>query len=230
MRKIIGILLIGVLTACNNVGVTETEVQAVQSVLDFYGGICNRHKGFEAKNGETDTYFELEMSQSELVESYSNMLELPASNIAYLFYSNLNDEQDNYTYVKVKINLSNGQSHEYSYSARDLKEIESLTPLLQSITDKIKAQDYEGLISQFDKNIASNLTSEQLKAYCVPYDSAYGRVDNTQFQGYSFFEGETDNRPLAHIAGIMIRENENTPISLFIDRKSKKVVTMKYDF
>jgi len=102
MRKIIGILLIGVLTACNNVGVTDTEVQAVQSVLDFYGGICNRHKGFNSENGETDTYFELEMSQSELIESYSNMLELPASNIAYLFYSNLNDEQDNYTHVKVK--------------------------------------------------------------------------------------------------------------------------------
>jgi len=230
MRKLIGILLIGMLTACNKVGVTETEVQAVQSVLDFYGGECNRHKGFSTTNNETETYFELEMSQSQLIESYAKILKLPASNIAYLFYSNLKDEQDNYTHVNVKINLSNGKSHEYSYKAQDLKEIENLIPFLQTASEKIKSQDYKGLLSQFDKDISSNLSATQLKTYCTSYDSAYGKIEMIQFQGYDFFEGKEDNRPLVNLAGIMIRENNNTPFSLFIDRESRKIITMKYEF
>ena len=232
MRKAIGILIIGIglLSACNNAGVTNTEMQAVQSVLDFYGGICNRHKGFETKNGKTETYFELEMSKSKLIESYSDMLELPASNIAYLFYKNLNKEQDNYTYIKVKINLSNGQSSEYNYYADDLKEVEKLTPILQIVSKEIKEGDYDGLLSQFDEKIAANLSVEKLKSYCAPYDSAYGQIDQTQFQGFAFFQGEQDSKPLAHLAGIMIRKKGNTPISLFVDRKSEKVVTMKYKF
>lgn len=230
MKKIIGTLLIGALTACTQVSVTEAEIQAVQSVLDFYGGVCHRHKGFNSENGVTDTFFELEMSDSELLESYSNILEFPASNIAYLFYSNLNEEQDKYTQVKVKINLANGESYEYSYQADDLKEMEKLTPVLQTVSDKIKSEDYNGLLSHFDKDIASNLNSNQLKAYCSPYDSTYGKVDKTQFQGFAFFAGNKDNRPLAHLVGIMRREKENTPISLYIDRKSGQIMTLKYEF
>jgi hypothetical protein len=218
------------MTSCSNVGVTDIEVEAVQSVLDFYGGVCNRHKGFETKNGETKTYFELEMSKSELIESYSNMLELPASNIAHLFFSNLKNEQDNYSYVKVTINLSGGQSSEYNYTVDDLTELESLTSILQSVAKEIKTKNYRDLLSHFDTSIATTLTAEQLTSYCTPYDSAYGEINKTQFQGYAFFESEDDNRPLAHVAGIMIREKENTPISLFIDRESKKVITMKYEF
>jgi len=105
-----------------------------------------------------------------------------------------------------------------------------LTPILQTTSDKIKSEDYQGLLSQFDTDIATNLSADQLKTYCTPYDSAYGKIDMTQFQGYAFFEGKEDNRPLAHLAGIMIRENNNTPISLFIDRKSRKIMTMKYEF
>jgi hypothetical protein len=230
MKKLFGILLVLVMAACNNVSVTDTEVKAVQSVLDFYGGICNRYKGIDFKNGTKETYFELEMSQSELIESYSNMLEMPASNIAYLFYSNLKDEQKNYTLVKVKINLTTGQSHEYSYSAPDLKEMERFTPVLQTVSEKIKAHDYNGLLSQFDTAIASNLTAEQLKIYCSPYDSAYGQVKQVYFQGYAYFEPENENRALVHLAGAMLREKKNTPISLSIDRKTKRVLTMKYEF
>lgn len=229
MRKLIGILIIGILSACNNVGVTDTEVQAVQSVLDFYGGICNRHKGFSTTNGKKETYFELEMSQSQLIESYSSILELPASNIAYLFYSNLGSEQDNYTQVKVKINLSNEQSHEFTYGSEDLKEIEKMTPILQRASEKIKSEDYEGLLSHFDKKLASTLNSNLLKAYCTPYDSAYGKIEETQFQGFTFFETKEDNRPLVQLTGIMIRENTNTPITLVLDRESNRILTMKYD-
>lgn len=158
------------------------------------------------------------------------MLELPASNIACRFYSNLNEEEDNYSLIKIKIVLSNGQSYEYSSSAADLKEMDGLTQILQRFSQKVKTQDFVGLISEFETSIDSNLTSEQLKKYCIPYDSAYGHIKQTQFQGFSYFKSEKDNKALAHLSVIMIREKGNNPVSLFIDRKTKKILTMKYEF
>jgi len=230
MKKILLILLIVVFTACNNNGVTEKEVQSVKKALDFYSGICNRIKGFSIKNGVEEKYFELEISKSKLIESYSNMLEMPASNIAYLFYSNLGNEQSKYNQIKVKINLNNGKSFESAYPAIEIKEVEDFIPMLNDVTLKIKLKDYKGLMSLFDTNIVSGLNENQLKFYCAPIDSAYGEIKESQFQGYAFFNSKTEKREMIHLAGILVRQKSNTPISLFIDRKSKKILTMKFKF
>ena len=215
----------------NFVSITDNEDKGIKEILDFYGGKCKYAVGALASTTEGKSkYFELEMSQSELIESYSNMLELPASNIAYIFYSNLNEEKNNYTHVKVKINLSGGEPYEYSITAEELEEIKVLAPILETTSGLIESQDYEGLLSQFDKEIATGLNAAQLGAYCTPYDSAYGKVETAQFQGYSFFKDNETHRPLVHIVGILKRGRNNTPISLFVDRKTKKVVTMKYEF
>lgn len=231
MRTFIAILLIGVLTGCGGKPwSTDTEVQAVQNVLNFYGGQCNRHKGFKKTSGEeTETYFELEMSGSELIEFYSDKLALPASNIAYIFYSSLNEEQANYTNVKVKINLADNKSHRYSYTASDLIEIEKSIPILQSVSENIKAKDYDLLDSQFDVEAFPDLTPSLIKSYCAPYDSAYGEIEKTQFQGFAFFESEGDKKPLVHIGGMMKREKNNVPISLIINRENLKVGVLKFE-
>lgn len=49
--------------SCKDALVTNNEKDAVQKVLNFYGGICNRSKGFTSKNGDMETYFVLEMEK-----------------------------------------------------------------------------------------------------------------------------------------------------------------------
>jgi len=233
MNRFFGILLIGLITTCGNVEspfITDTEVDAVESVLSFYGGICNRSKGFEMKNGVTETYFELKMSRSELIESYIEVLEMPASNVAYLFYSNLKDEKENYTHIKVIIQLPDNELEEFYYSVKDLNEISKLTNTLHHLSDNIKSNDYDRLLSLFDDDIAVNMTNLQIEKYCAPYDSLYGKIIRTEFQGFRFFKDETSNTPLVHLAGIMLREKDNTPISIYINRNSKKISTLKYEF
>ena len=230
MVRFIGVLLIGLLTACGNIVVSETEEKAAQSVLEFYGGTCQQSKGVTSTDGVTNTYFELEMSNSALLDSYASMLEMPASNIAFLFFSNLKDDRTKYTQIKVKINLTTGESYENTYSTKDLVEVESLIPILAEVSDKIKAHDYEGFRALFVQEEETNVSAEQLQSHCAPLDSAYGNIDQTQFQGYAFFESEQDERALVHLAGIQIREKENTPISLYIDRKSKGITTFKNKF
>jgi hypothetical protein len=229
MKKIVGILLIGLLTACNNVVVTKQEEKAVGVVLDFYGGICNRKKGFHSKNGSKETYFELEMSQSEIIEQFSTLPALPASNIAYLFYSNLKNEQSNFTEIHVSIKLAKGETHKFIYKSKDLKEIENFKPIMEEVSNKIKSQDYDGLLLNFVKEVAKDFASDQIEKYCYPYDSAYGKVDKTVFHGFAFTEIKKYKNPVVHLVGFMKRKKQDVPISIIVDRKSKKIVALNYD-
>ena len=145
MRILIGILLIGFVANCNDFGVTEAEVLAVQKVIDFYGGVCHRYKGVNFVNTKTDPFFELEMSNSDLLDTLSYIPHLPASNIALIFYSNLKKEKSNYSIIKVKLNLSNGDTHEFEYNTDELDELEFLTKKLESISNKIESKNYEAI-------------------------------------------------------------------------------------
>lgn len=217
------------MASCKNAIVSEREVQAVQAVLDFYGGVCNRHKGFKKEKGKEEVYFGLEMSESKLIESYSDMLGMPASNIAYLFYTNLKEEKEKYTHIKVKINLTGGHSQEFYYSTQDLKEVETLTPVLQTVSEIIKTKDFNALYSLIDQSFAAEVSADQLKSYCTPFDSAYGQIRTTQFQGFSFFHDKDSNREQALLNGIMLRTGKNTPISVVVDRQNKKVFGIRFE-
>ena len=230
MKKIVGILLIGLLTACNNVVVTKQEEKAVGVVLDFYGGICNRKKGFHSKNGSKETYFELEMSKSKIIEQFSSMLELPASNIAYLFYSNLKEEQDNYTEVHVTIKLTKGETYKFIYKSKDLKEIEKFTPILEEVSSKFKSQDIVGILSDFDKEIAKDIDVELFEKTCFKVDSAFGKINKTYFHGFMFTEFTEYKDPIVQLVGIMKREKQDIPLTLYINRKTKKLVSLKNEF
>jgi hypothetical protein len=230
MKNIIGILLILVVASCGKEKATETELQAVNGVLEFYGGACKYHKGTVTKKGVTEKFFELEIRESKLIESFSNRLEIPASNIAYLFFSNLKDEQYNYTDVKVKLLINNGKTSAYSYPVGELKEIDQLIPILNRVSQLIKTQSYQALLLEFDTVPESSMTFKRLVDICSPIQFKYGLIERVQFQGCAFYERPVDKRPMVHVAGMMIRKKGNVPISLFIDRKSRKIVDLKFQF
>lgn len=223
------LLLSLVLFSCKDALVTNNEKDAVQKVLNFYGGICNRSKGFTSKNGDMETYFVLEMEKSNLIESYSEILELPASNIAYLFYSNLRNEQKNYTTIKVVLKLENGKAEEFEYSTWKLKQIKKIIPALNSIIDDVKYQNFKNLHTKFDPMIAKDITPEALKDFLFPTDSAYGITKEYQFHGFNYFYDE-DNRPLIELVNVMMREKANTPLIIVLDKKNKTILGIKDHF
>ncbi len=231
MKKISCILLLAFLAACGALGVSKKETEAVQKVLDYYGGACNRTKGFKTNNGNTRTYFELELSESDLIEKYyPGFPELPGSNAAYLFYSNLGEEQSNYTDIKAKISYKKGESHEYAYTNDDLKEVEELMPLFRLVADKMKSEDYQAIIEKFDTLTVKSLNTDTFKRFVAPYDSAFGKIKETQFAGFKFFRSNDDYRRMVYMAGIIIREKENTPIRITIDRTIRQILAIKFEF
>ena len=228
MKRILTLLILTLIsTSCKkDIGVTDKEVNSVQQVLNFYEGECLRHKGFETKNGETITYFELEMSKSPLLESNAKNLKAHSGNIAYLFYSSLDDEKSNYNQVKVKINLQDGTSSEFSYSDKEIEEIENLMPKIDNISDLIKKKDFDTLTKLFDKFI--ELETSQIAELFNNLDNQYGIVKQSQFQGFEY--KETNNiGQVIKVNVVQVREKVALTMVLVFNRNNRNLIAIEFE-
>ena len=209
---------------------SQEEAAAVDKVLDFYYGECHQSIGFDTKNGKKETYFQLTMKKSEMLEQYSDLLEMPASNIAYIFYSNLDKDKNEYTHIRVRIELEGGETYEGKYPVDQLALIERYIPVLGQVTTTMIEKDYAGLLQLFDDDVAKSLSAEQLNEYCSKYDTALGNPTMSQLQGFSYFQDEKSGKPLVHIAGVLGREKDSSPITLFLNAANGKVRTLKFEY
>ncbi len=227
MNKILTLLLLSItLISCKkNIGVTEKEVNAVQQVLNFYNGECLRHKGIESKNGENKTYFELEMSKSPLLESNATNLKPHAANIAYLFYTSLDDEKKDYNQIRVKINLQNGTTSQFSYSDKEIEEIENLMPKIDNISQLIKNKDYETLTNLFDKTL--ELETSQIAELFNKLDNQFGNVKQDQFQGFEFKEMK-DIGQVITINVAQVREQTALTMVLTFIRSNQNLISIGF--
>ena len=224
MKKILTTLIFLSIISCK-IGETETEKNAVQKVLDFYGGLCLKSKGFETKNGVQKNYYELVMSKSTLLNQDSNHLKSHSANIAYLFYSNLKDEKGNYNEVRVKINLENNDSETFQYADKDLIEIENLLPKVAKITKNILQNDYQTLASQFDKSFG--IKKENIEELFTSIESVNGKIKNSQFQGFVF--AKTDNYgDVILIRQILVLEKVNANMLFIFNRKNKSLIRIEF--
>jgi len=228
MNKTLPIFLLVVfLVSCkNNIAVTEKEVNSVQKVLNFYNGMCERHKGTETKDGETKTFFELEMSGSPLLENSVKNLDAHSGNIAYLFYSNLEEEKSNYNQVRVTIKLQNGSSAEYAYSDKEIEEIENLMPKVKNVSTLIKQKNHEALTKLFDPSVG--LEEHSITEIFDNLESQYGIVKQSQFQGFEF--GDTENfGQVVRVFNAQARERLALSFIYVFSRSSQQLITIEID-
>jgi len=94
----------------NFVSITDNEDNGVKKILDFYGGYCKYAIGASASTDDgKKKYFELELSKSHGLEKQRATPELIASNVAYIFLSNLKEERKNYDEIHAVLIFADGK-------------------------------------------------------------------------------------------------------------------------
>jgi hypothetical protein len=224
--EILAILVLFHLVSCKNIESTDVETNAVQRVLNFYGGECLKSKGVNSKNGINKTFFELEMSKSELLNLKTEKINTHSANIAYLFLSNLGEEKKNYDEIRVKINLSNGSKQEFSYPKKELLEIQKLKPYLNEIDKLIINNDYSGLLSHFDKTI--NIDSKAIAELFNTLQNQYGKISRVQFQGFEFKETNNFGNVII-INQALVLEKIVLSMNLILKRDSNEIISIEYE-
>ena len=217
MKRLINLLILLTLISCSKPELTKTEINAVQQALNFYGGQCNRVIGIKTTNTEKLKYFELEFSKSQLLDYWINNSELPASNIAFLFYSNLDGERSKYNLINVKLNFSNGSSATYSFNESDLSKFIQLSPIMDTISTYLKAEEYGLMSRMFDTNSPEKFTKN--------YDST-DKLLQTQIQGFITISDSSRKTNPISIISINQYEKGNKLMKVIIDPDSEKILQM----
>lgn len=227
MRKsLFLIILLSIFYCCKkNILITEIEKNSVQKVVNFYNGECKNFIGFESENTNVETYFELELSKSQLLEESPKKLKLHSGNIAYLFYSNLKTEKDKYDQIRVKIITENGNISNYNYSINEIKEIEKFITKLNNISELIKTEKYENIKKLFDKTI--KIKSIELKELFKNVENQFGLLKEYQFQGFEFMESDNFGEVIKFNI-IQIMEKANLNMTLIFNRKERNLLTIEY--
>ena len=227
MKKILSIIILLCFISCNNTtSVTVKEENAVQQVLNFYNGECLRSKGVKSENGNNKSYFELEMSKSELLNAKSKNLKTHSANIAYLFYSNLDEEKKNYQEIKVKIILDNGTNQQFLYSNIELSEVEKLQSYRNEIINKITGKEYEKLLSLFDKAI--NIDAKNIENLFATLENQYGKINKIQSQGFEFRETNNYGNVIVMKEAVVF-EKIVLSMNLIIKRENSKLISIEFE-
>lgn len=226
MKKIALIIILFNLISCNNTNITVNEENAVQQVLNFYNGECIRSKGLKSENGNNKSYFELEISKSELLNIEDKNLKKHSANIAYLFYSNLGEEKENYQEIKVKILLDNGIIKEFIYSKIQLSEVEKLHSYLNQIIEEITKKNYERLLILFDKTI--NIEAKSIENLFTSLEKQYGKISKIQQQGFEFRETHNYGNVII-IKNALLFDKTALSMNLIIKRENSKLISIEIE-
>lgn len=226
MKQTLHIFALLLLFSCGKVGVSKTEVKAVDKVIEFYGGQVNRIIGFNMKNTKKINFFELKVSNSQLLNNDQKDLAGHAGNIAYLFYSNLKDEKPNYQEIKVSIDLQNGESRSYNFAVSDLKEIEDLMPFVNKTNAFIRNKDYKGFAETFSAKFSAD--EKDLKNLFDELHTRFGEIKEIQFQGFSFAE-DPKVGPYILVKEVLVLDKEAGRMYLNFDRRTKEILGLTFE-
>src|SRR5690554_9396 len=222
MRIFLQALVLLTFISCNKIGVSETEAKAIKKVLAFYGGRANYSIGFDTRNGSNVNFFELKINESPLLNNDREWITIHAGNIAYLFYSNLNEEKKSkYNQIRVSVDLTNGESRSYKFSESELKEIEELYPEIEKTSKYIKYGDYTSLMNQFSKKV--DIEEKELEGFFGEIISKYGMITDIQMHGFTFFEEEGYGDCVEIVQFIALKEKSG-PIILVYSRETNELI------
>ncbi len=215
----------------NLVSITDNEDKGIKEIIAFYGGQCEY--GVEKKastDKDNETNFWLKFSKSPSVDSLSKVAELPGSNIAYLFYKNLDKEKNNYTQIQSELIFGDGGTMKFSYSIAQLEKVKSKIQLVDKIVSLIKNKNFKDIknylivdsaLFKYDKDI---LISNLQKA-----EPQFGNASEFIPYGFKFSKAE-NGQELLHISGLIKRDKQSNYFSVNLDPNSMqdKIYSLNY--
>jgi hypothetical protein len=220
---------------------TENHESGINEVVQHYGGSCTQTFGFQKEGLYKGRYFEVEIKDSETLESYIEVPEIPSSTMAYLFYNKLGPDQANLEFIRASISFNDNKKSTSEYSVYDLKLVEQKLAVIDQLNERIGNSDYT--------NVKSMLSAE---LYDFPKDEFVANMDTVgllcgkptgidlySFQFYELSDSEQQdattsksNQRILHISYTMLREKQSHECSVefYADPTRNEIVDIKYRY
>lgn len=218
-------------TVSNPGTLTENEDKGIKEIIGFYGGQCEY--GFEKKlsTGQgNETIFWIKFSKSADIDSLQQMAEMPSSNIAYIFYKNLDKEKSKYSQIESELIFGSGESLKYSYPIFQLEKVKSKLLLVNKIVSLIKDKDFKGIKKYLGTDtVLFNYDKDNLISNLQNADPNFGSVK--EFTPYGFKFSKADNgKEILHISGLLTRDKQSHYLSFNLDPNTLKDEIYSLDY
>ncbi|WP_225037344.1 hypothetical protein [Winogradskyella sp. SM1960] len=205
----------------NFINITDNENAGVDEILGFYGGQVEYSIGASASTKDgSKKYFKLKISQSDAIEKLADKMEMPASNIAYLFYRNLKEEIQNYDEIHSVITFVDGTEKTFEYSTKQLGTVHSRMKTVNKVVELINSNDFQTLKSMLNNEFVE-FDKEEIITNLENMNPKFGKV--IEFNPYGFRINKTKSGiEILHVSGAMIRELQNNAFSVDLKLNSEK--------
>ena len=215
----------------NFVSITNNEDNGVKKILDFYGGYCKYAIGASASTDDgKKKYFELELSKSRGLEKQRATPALIASNVAYIFFSNLKEERKNYDEIHTVLIFADGKKETFEFPIQQLQLVENRMAVVNKIVALIKEKNFEALRPMLAESDLFPHDENQIIASLKAVDPQFGNVTEG-FRLFGFRINKTKyGAEIVHIAGAVIRDKQSNMFSVDLNLNSKDDKAYKLDY
>lgn len=210
--------------------ITENEDKGIKEILAFYGGTSKYSVGASASIEDgVKKFFEIELSGSTVVEKYEDRIKMTASNIAYIFFKNLNEQEiQKYSEIRVVL-LENGEKETYKFQTEKLKIVKKRMPIMDQVVQLIKDKNFDAIIPMLNNTI-TNYNKEELISKLKIVDPQFGNVtEGIRKFGFVTYKSEI-GKELIHISGIIVRDKQSNEFSIDLDLNSDKNEIYELDY
>ncbi|MEL6562557.1 MAG: hypothetical protein AAFQ94_30585 [Bacteroidota bacterium] len=207
------------------INISDNEDKGVKDVLGFYGGKCEYSIGKSVSNGKSKKFFELRLFESEAIEQFSNNPKFAASNIAYRFYRNLNEqERGNYTHIRPVIAFADGSETEFEFSTWELEVVDKRIPFLNKVVNIIREKKFDDLLPLLNDSSIVQYDKYELIENLKKGDPQFGNVTEEGFRIFGYRIDALDNKgnDFLYFSGAIIRDIQANEFSLVLDPYSEK--------
>ncbi|MCE3226435.1 MAG: hypothetical protein K0S32_986 [Bacteroidetes bacterium] len=207
----------------NFVSITDNEDKGVKKILDYYGGECKYAIGKDVSADTSVKYFELQLTGSDAMEKYSHILEMPASNMAYLFYNSLKEEKNNYDEIHSVVILKDGNKKSFIYPTKKLELVDVKIPLVLKIVELIKDKKYTDLLPMLNDSTIGKYNKKDLINNIEKMDNDFGIIK--EFLPYGFKIKDLNNgKKVLYISGALIRDKQSNEFSVDLNPEAAEEI------
>lgn len=215
-----------ILFSCSTT-LTENEQKGVDEALAFFGGYGQYSVGASASTEEGNRKFlALELSESEHLEKFKERKDIITSKIAYVVFTNLNDEEKaDYTHLRGSVLFANGERFSVDYSMKELELVKKKLKFVETVVSNINSKEFDNLGTIINDKGAFRFDEGKVIADLEALDANFGTVKEYRLFGFKFSNAGGDK--VLKISGVLLRENGNHELSVFVDPESKKDEAIK---
>lgn len=212
------------------ISTTKNENKGIDEILEFYGGQCKYAVGTSASTDKgVIKYFELEVSQSEVIEKYANIAQMPASNVAYLFFDNLQADNNGYDEIHTVLVFNDGEKMKFTFPTNELQTVKERIESIEKIVEHIKTGNFEAIKPMLNPNSILKYDKDELITNMAKVDSGFGEVKEFLPYGYRINNTQT-GKDILHISGVLVREIQSHEFSADIDLNAPKNEVLRIQY